>query len=264
MSVKSTSQPLYREIFRARIKSSIAMANAVREIPHPGMLGEIREALVRELFRPLLPADIGVGTGQLIDSHNNVSPQTDIILFDRSLAPPMMLSESLGLFPIESCLYVIEIKSTLDSKQLRKSHASALAITRLIYKQIGQYYHVRYALFAFSSDLTDTNECQRYQDFYENLSGYSPIDASGRPYLPPIRALCVVGREYGHERDGKWTGKKHNDDACNEVLLFIGGIVNTYRDIAKSRQPIRMEDYVFPEDAVYERLSPRGYPPCSV
>src|SRR3984893_19432702 len=119
MSVKSTSQPLYREIFRARIKSSIAMANAVREIPHPGMLGEIREILVRELFRPLLPADIGVGTGQLIDSHNNVSPQTDIILFDRSLAPPMMLSENLGLFPIESCLYVIEIKSTLNADELR-------------------------------------------------------------------------------------------------------------------------------------------------
>jgi hypothetical protein len=51
-------------------------------------------------------------------------------------------------------------------------------------------------------------------------------------------------------------GKNTSDDACNEVLLFIGGIVNTYRDIAASRQPIRMEDYVFPEDALYEQLSP--------
>lgn len=53
------------------------MAKAVQEIPHRGMLGEVREILVRELFRPLLPSDIGIGTGQLIDSENNVSPQTD-------------------------------------------------------------------------------------------------------------------------------------------------------------------------------------------
>jgi len=227
------------------------MAKAVQEIPHRGMLGEVREILVRELFRPLLPSDIGVGTGQLIDSENNVSPQTDIILFDRSLAPPMMLSENLGLFPIESCLYVIEIKSTLNADELRKSHESALAISRLIYRQERDYKHVRYVLFAFRSDQSHRSECQRYQHFYENLPNQSSI-----PLPPPIRALCVVGREYGHERDGKWTGKKYSDDACNEVLLFIGGIVNTYRDIAASRQPIRMEDYVFPEDALYEQLSP--------
>jgi hypothetical protein len=163
MPSKPTIQPLYREIFRARVKSAVAMANAVQEIPHPGMLGEIREILVRELFQPLLPSDIGVGTGQLIDSHNNVSPQTDIILFDRSLAPPMMLSESMGLFPIESCLYVIEIKSKLTAAELQKSHQSALAITRLTYKQEGEYKHVRYVLFAFASDLFHRNECQRYQ-----------------------------------------------------------------------------------------------------
>jgi hypothetical protein len=163
----------------------------------------------------------------------------------------MMLSESLGLFPIESCLYVIEIKSTLTADELRKSHESALAISRLIYRQERDYKHLRYVLFAFRSDQSQRSECQRCQHFYENLPTLSSI-----PLPPPIRALCVVGREYGHERDGKWTGKKYSDDACNEVLLFIGGIVNTYRDIAASRQPIRMEDYVFPEDALYEQLSP--------
>jgi hypothetical protein len=116
MSAKSTSESLYREIARTRVESALGMAKAVREMTHEGTLGTIRETLVRELFKPLLPSNIGVGTGHLIDNTNNVSPQTDIILFDRSLAPPMIF-ENLGLFPIESCLFVIEINLYLASKR---------------------------------------------------------------------------------------------------------------------------------------------------
>jgi hypothetical protein len=118
MSENSTSLLLYRAMFKARVQAAVAMATAVKNAPppaskvHPGVQGQIREILVRELFRPLLPPDIGVGTGQLIDRCNNLSPETDIILFDRRLAPPMMLNESLGLFPIESCLFVVEVKTT--------------------------------------------------------------------------------------------------------------------------------------------------------
>lgn len=85
----------------------------------------------RELFRPLLPPDIGVGTGQLIDRCNNLSPETDIILFDRRLAPAMMLNESLGFFPIESCLFVVEVKTTLNPGQLNNSHKAALRIKEI-------------------------------------------------------------------------------------------------------------------------------------
>jgi|SRR6516162_11379804 len=108
--VTTSTQSLYRDIIKTRVQSAIEMARVVKTMPHRGTLGEIRELLVRELFRPFLPSDIGLGTGQVIDHTGKVSSQTDIILFDRSLAPPIMLNESLGLFPIESCLYVIEIK----------------------------------------------------------------------------------------------------------------------------------------------------------
>jgi hypothetical protein len=208
----STSQSLYRDIIRARVKSAIEMARVVKKMPHRGTLGEIREILVRELFRPFLPSDIGVGTGQVIDHTGKVSPQTDIILFDRSLAPPIMLNESLGLFPIESCLHVIEIKSTLDLDELRKSHKNALKLEALSYsnQQGLQYAWTRYLLFAFASDLTESrtakhrNECSRYQELYKDDSCCRKYE-SGSPY-PPIRALCVVGKEYGQEENGKWEG----------------------------------------------------------
>ena len=78
---------------------------------------------------------------------------------------------------------------------------------------------------------------------------------SGTPYSPPIRALCVVGREYDHEENGKWTGVP-SDNESSEILVFIGGIINTCRCISKTRRPIRMEDYLFVKNTVFQDLSP--------
>jgi hypothetical protein len=260
MTATLISESLYQDIIRARVQSAIEMARVVKAMPHRRTRGEIREILVRELFRPFLPSDIGVGTGQVIDHTGKVSRQTDIILFDRSLAPPIMLNESLGLFPIESCLYVIEIKSVLNLDELRESHKNALALEALSYtNQRGQYAWTRYLLFAFASDLVDSekakhrNECSRYQELYEEDSSCRKY-ASGKPD-PPIRALCVVGKEYGQEDNGKWEGVV-SDNACKEVLVFIGGVINTYRSIAATRRPIRAEDYVFPQHTDFQPLSP--------
>jgi hypothetical protein len=248
MSATSTWQSIYRDIFSARAQAAIAMAKAVKTMPHGGTLGEMRETLVRDPFRPFLPADIGVGTGHLIDHTGEVSPQNDIILFDRSLAPPVMLNENLGLFPIESCLYVIEVKSKLTLDELRQCHFNALALRRLSYRhQPCGWLFARYLLFAFGSDLVESengyhkNECSRYQRLYITDNN-CVIENDTENSWPPIRALCVVGKEYGQEVEGKWQGL-HADNAGREILAFIGGITNTYRSISKSRNPIWMEDY---------------------
>jgi hypothetical protein len=226
------------------VQAALAMAQAVRNINHPGILGEIREILVRELFRPLLPADIGIGTGKLIDYKRNLSQQTDIILFDRSLAPPMMLSEGLGIFPIDACLQVIEVKSTLTLDDVKASHKHALNIGQLSFsrKNVNSY-RARCLLFAFARRTKRKFASAQYKQFCET-SGDIPVDSGGTP-VPPIRAICIVDAEYGHEYRGKWEGLP-SDGAGSEVLLFIGGIINTYRDIARSRHPIWMEDFIFP------------------
>jgi hypothetical protein len=276
MSENSTSPLLYRAMFKARVEAAVAMATAVKNAPPPAstvhtvVQGQIREILVRELFRPLLPPDIGVGTGQLIDRCNNLSPETDIILFDRRLAPPMMLNESLGLFPIESCLFVVEVKTTLSSGHLKNSHHAALRIREIDDKNLvslpnkrqnkKRYAYIRYVLFAFSSD-ADGPECLRYQTYYRTEC---PSDEWATRFGPPIRAFCVVGKEYSHV-DGdngneKWqgvhkSGKGGEANACTEVITFVGGIINSCRSISRTRRPIWMEDYAFP-NITFEPLAP--------
>ena len=61
----------YRSIFISNISVAINGAMAASTVTHPGVLGTIREILIRNLFRPLLPADIGIGTGQIVTFDND-------------------------------------------------------------------------------------------------------------------------------------------------------------------------------------------------
>jgi|APLak6261659701_1056019.scaffolds.fasta_scaffold15522_2 hypothetical protein len=82
----------YQALLRAKIKSAIEQARAASVFTHQGVKGAVLEILIGSLFRPLLPPDIGVGTGQIIDCYNSpMSRQIDIILYDSSILPPVRL-----------------------------------------------------------------------------------------------------------------------------------------------------------------------------
>ena len=66
---------LYREIMLSRIYAAVGAARAVQKVSHKGLKGQMREILIRDLFRPLFPKVIGVGTGKVLTSENQQSKQ---------------------------------------------------------------------------------------------------------------------------------------------------------------------------------------------
>src|ERR1017187_4156078 len=92
---------LYRNLILARIRGAVTMAEAYAGIEHSLLKGELRETVIRELFRPLFPADIGVGTGVIVSAEENEqSPQQDVVIYDRSILPPLLAEVATGLFPL--------------------------------------------------------------------------------------------------------------------------------------------------------------------
>jgi len=86
-------------------------------IKHDGEKGAFREFFIAQLVRPLLPHHYGVGSGVVVDADGQQSRQTDLIIYDRRLLPPIMVAGDRGIFPIDSVLAVVEVKS-----MLKKSH----------------------------------------------------------------------------------------------------------------------------------------------
>jgi hypothetical protein len=94
----------YRDLILARVQAAIGAARASTGITHSGLKGQLREIVIRDLLRPLLPADVGVGTGLIISSDNQESKEQDILLYDKRILPPVVFEEYRGMFPIESVL----------------------------------------------------------------------------------------------------------------------------------------------------------------
>lgn len=233
----------YKDLMRSRVESAIRQARAVNGEVHQGLKGEIREILIRELFKPLLPADIGVGTGQIVNKYTKeLSHQEDIILFDKSILPPILFNETTGFFPIESVLYTIEVKSTLTASELLKSHLAAKKLNGFDYlpglkdergnEKTHPVEKARSVVFALQSDLVENgkSEAQRYKEIYRDEG----------PYLA---AICVVDKEYWFEMRGSWV-KLPTIDRFDEVLGFLGGIMNTYKNVASSRHNPSLGNYI--------------------
>lgn len=237
----------YQEIFRSRVASALQQATATAKLTHQGVKGSILEILIGQLFSPLLPSDIGVGTGQIIDSYSGMqSNQIDIVLYDRSILPPVLFDGRLGLFPVESVLYTIEVKTTLNASELKTAHISAEGLANKFGylpgkhdKKGNELHHnlekLRSVVFALNSDLSGTglNEAERYRKFYGNDHAY-------------LRAICVAGKEYWYDSGNFWVGTK-NVDKYDEVLAFIGGVTNTYRAVSVSRGSPFLGSYIIPE-----------------
>ncbi|MBB5372523.1 DUF6602 domain-containing protein [Acidocella aromatica] len=232
---------------RAKVKGAIEEARAASTISHPGVKGTVLEILISRLFRPLLPSDIGIGTGQLIEqTHGTLSGQIDIILYDKRILPPALYDERTGIFPIESALYAIEVKTCLDVKGIQQAHENALQISKFnllpgLHNNDGTPQHhrverTRYAIFALSSNLNGKrqNEADRYKRIYQGLGEF-----------PHIRAICVAGKEYWYDNSRQWISIQSEND-FDDILSFIGGVINTYQSIAESRHFPRLGYYIIP------------------
>lgn len=246
----------YQAFLRAKVAGAIADARAASKLTHAGVKGSVLEILISELFRPLLPADIGIGTGQIIENHSGkLSTQMDIILYDKSIVPPILFDKSTGIFPVEAVLYTIEVKTTLNATELSTAHDSAARLSEFYYlpglkNADGSDRHhsiekIRSVVFALNTDLSGSklNEAQRYEKIYKEKA--EPVH---------IRAICVAGREYWYDNGEYWVTFETNDD-FDEILGFIGGVTNTYKSVAESRHNPLLGHYIVPEGSL--QLGPK-------
>lgn len=234
----------YQALLRGKISAAISEARAAAIVTHQGVKGTVLEILLNKLFKPLLPADFGVGTGQIIDAFgNSPSNQIDIIIYNKAILPPVLYDENVGIFPIESVLYTIEVKTTLTSKELAKANASARNINETF-----KYLHgkldddgnlmqhsiskPRAVVFALNTNLkvNGMSEAERYKKVYGEDGNY-------------LSAICVAEREYCYEDRECWVSAR-NTKGYDEILNLLAGITNTYRNVSLSRGYPLLGQYV--------------------
>lgn len=258
------NQNQYQALLRGKIAATIAEARSAASVTHQGVKGAILEILLTKLFKPLLPADFGVGTGQIIDAFGNTpSPQIDIVIYNKAILPPILIDGNVGFFPIESVLYTIEVKTTLTARELLSANASAKNINTKFNYLAGEknsngkpVQHTvnkpRSVVFALNTDLTGNglSEAERYIKTYKGGTNY-------------LSAICVAGKEYIYEDRECWVAMENPTD-YDEILNLIAGITNTYRKVSQSRGFPSLGQYVGTERCGYTLFPCTNLPELTV
>lgn len=245
----------YKASFRAKALGALQHARAASALTHAGFKGTVREILIAELLRPLLPADLGIGTGQVIEAKTGrLSKQQDIILYDRSIVPPFTFDVTHAIVPIEAVLYTIEVKSQLTKTELLKAHESAKELKSFGYltgqfdasgKEIPHFVrHPNCVVMALSTNLSPdgSNDAERYVEIYKGEA-------------PHLSAICVAGRGYWYEWNGVWVSVTNSLEG-DDVLALVSGIMNTYRDIAATRRWPRLGNYLMEPSSISMDMIP--------
>lgn len=236
------------EIFRRRLQAAVqdarrAYADAAL-LDHMGLRGRVREIVAGGLLNLVLPAPFEIGTGKIVDANGVQSSETDIVVYSKSVLPPILYSSRDGIFPVEACFLALEVKSCLSATELDDTIGKAKRLRELSYiPGVHSPDHqpiahkltpVISALFAFESDLTGKSELERYAerdpDWMQN---------------PLIRAICVAGRGYfwfSLEREA-WIVHPATDDA-EEVVEFLALASNTCVHSLQGRGRPRLGKYL--------------------
>jgi len=88
---------------------------------HPGEFGVYREKICKEFLRHFTPLKYSFGTGFIINDHNEVSSQCDIIIYDQQSTPLIQDNALQTFYPIESIVSIGEIKSILTKAEFAKA-----------------------------------------------------------------------------------------------------------------------------------------------
>ena len=118
---------------QAVIRGLAESSNALSGLEHRLLKGQLRELFVSNVLSSFLTNQLGIGTGVIVNQRGDESNQMDIVIYDRSLLPPLIREKHLGVYPAESVLATIEVKSRLDKASLTTSEEAAQRLHREIY-----------------------------------------------------------------------------------------------------------------------------------
>ncbi|WP_298952740.1 DUF6602 domain-containing protein [uncultured Methylobacterium sp.] len=251
----------------ARARGVLEAARSLGVDGHAGVRGTIRELLTIQLLEPILPPGAKIGTGHLITVDGNLSAQTDIAIYAPSVMMPSLF-ERTGFFPIESCLYALEVKSRLTVGGLKNTLESASKVRALPLVATDHWGvaadrnppidSVRTrtalpvnALFAFSSDLTgdpidEMRRCRRLDPCFATL--------------PSLQAICIIGRGYWYfSNDEGWRHVSATDD-LDELMSFLAGIVNTLPQLIAAKGRPKFGAYLEKSGNTHHILINEGFP----
>jgi len=177
---------------------------------HGDIIGDAREVLVRDILARLLPSNMVVGTGQIVDSDERISKQIDIVIY-RGDFPVLRSFGSADVFLLEGVVAAIEVKSTLDKKNFLEALENCRSVRKL-FAQVEKNSINALSKEKWGVEWKDLNELKKkylhelvlpptyvfgYRGYKSNLKAFSNVlrkwsdEGNSTTYFPEV--ICTEG-----------------------------------------------------------------------
>ena len=190
-------------IFQSAARQMRQEFAALGVVPHRGLKGDEAVRLVRTFLNNHLPKRFAASSGFIIDHSDNVSRQTDVVIYDALNCPVYRASAEAAIFPADNVAAVIEVKSSLNGQRFRESVENIRAAKPLGKTAPPQRFgplqtHTLGCVVAFDAVSPETLE-----DYY--VESLLQKDALGH-HIDTILVLdkCVMSLAAHHPRFGYW------------------------------------------------------------
>lgn len=175
------------QYFRDISKVLESQSKLSSNICHRGLIGQNREIFIKNFIEKSFPKKFVIGTGEILDSANNLSRQADIVIYDEFM--PTFDYGASNHFLSNGVLSHVEVKSNLTSDELK----NALDVTKSIKslnRDIDAHAHfgdlpkkITSFLFAYDGVSKQTFK-RRFREYYQSESDVDNF----------VDAVCVLNK----------------------------------------------------------------------
>jgi len=225
-------------------KSELFSANENSGVGHTDVKGALREIFISDVLNFFLPTHFGIGYGIIINHKGDQSNQTDVVVYDKRVLPPFIYGGRIGVYPAESVIATIEVKSYLRNKELKVAENSAKKLHEEIYGKQG--FHKDYQM--IYEDINIKPICGVIglrQDEKALFKKLLADNNDSRLYLKDIKylsAICHIKKyswisfdraEYCQVSPERW--KHDTGNPPQETVRFIALMIDRIRTLSEIR-----------------------------
>jgi hypothetical protein len=191
---------------------------------HHGTKGHMREDLLADALRAIVPDNVKICKGEICDSDGNRTPEFDIVVSQHSDTIKLFGTPRNQVIPVEDVFAVLEVKSVLAQDGILKFNSNISTLNNL------NRHYVTTPIYQHMGDVTGQHE---YADF------------CGRP-ISPVQHVRGVGRIVGglfaFEAPESKTVQRWLGDLVTEVnfaFIWVLGRMVAARDPETGRWELR-------------------------
>jgi len=255
---------LIQDRFDKLFKNLSEEAASIIEMDHDGTKGFFREHFIKTLIDKMLPLHIGAGSGIIVDEYGNQSSQCDVILYDKRILPPFLSYGSTSVYPIQSVLAVIEVKSGITSKTKCKDICRNLEKTKSLFENyidkitigipdkgsviIARRYPCYFLIFSYNMTKAGDKIKGDLKDLQEE---------KGRKLLPSfITGYCIKGKCSNLCVQNEWRLQKNtSDEETTELRRFFAVTIdNVIREAENRFQNLMFLNVLHASREYYDKL----------